>query len=99
MGLRPVHISLSSLFILTVFYSELYSGGVIRGGIRATCSNWARSRLSEEHNLLHSVIQSTLVLTIRDTTISCLLRFDLVESIMSVNLQQAEEEGKKRGLE
>ncbi len=49
--------------------------------------------------MLHSVIQSTLVLTIRDTTISCLLRFDLVESIMSVNLQQAEEEAKKRGLE
>lgn len=46
--------------------------------------------------MLHSVIQSTLVLTIRDTTISCLLRFDLVESI---NLQQAEEEAKKRGLE
>ena len=32
--------------------------------------------------MLHSLRQSTLGLTIRDITISSLLRFDLVESIM-----------------
>ena len=45
-------------------------------------------QLHKFFDCLHSIyeqLQSTLVVTIRDTTISSLLRFDLMESIMPVS--------------